>query len=116
MSNQITISITIDLSGLTGAMAGGALPINIAVTPTAQGGVVVSPAGQTLPAAARPNVDSTTAAVITAAVTAALAGRPFRIQNIKMAAQAAPAAGGTSWAQAGRQNLHASHAIERKFR
>jgi hypothetical protein len=73
-------------------------------------------AGTGLTAAPRPNVDSTTAAVITAAVTAALAGRPFRIQKIQLAPTAQFVPGSTSWAQAGRQTIHASHAIERKFR
>lgn len=63
------------------------------------------------------NIDPTIVAVITAAVTTALAGRPFRIQRIQMAANPETVTiSTTSWAQAGRQTIHASHAFERKFR
>ena len=57
-------------------------------------------------------VDATTVAVVTAAITVALDGRRFRIQRIKMAS-GTPS---TSWGQIGRQSIHASHALERKFK
>lgn len=64
-----------------------------------------------------PNIEPNVVAVITAAVTAALAGRPFRIQKIQMAGgPAGPVAGATPWAQVGRLTIHSSHVIERKFR
>jgi len=58
------------------------------------------------------DLDPTVVAVITAAVTALLSGRRFRIQQIRMAGGSSSSA----WGQAGRQSIHASHAIERKTR
>ena len=58
------------------------------------------------------NLDPTIIAVITASIAALLTGRRFRIHQIRMAG--GPSS--TAWGQAGRQSIHASHAIERKTR
>lgn len=79
---------------------------------SASGAPAPAPVASAAAAPVSSGVEPNIVAVITAAVTAALAGRPFRIKTIQLATSAST----TTWAQAGRQTIHASHAIERKFR